>query len=62
MRTPDGKKRCVGCGKAKPANTEYFYRCRDKLQARCKPYDNLHRGQARGDGIYDQIARRRVWR
>lgn len=57
MLTADGKKICAGCRVPKPATTEFFYRCGASLQARCKPCDNAHRGQARGDGIYDRIAR-----
>lgn len=57
MLTADGRKRCPDCREEKPATLEFFYRCKDKLQQRCKPCDNLHRGQARGHGVYDRIAR-----
>lgn len=60
MKASDGKKICVGCGEPKPATTEHFYRMRsasDGLQGRCQPCDNAHRGQARGKGVYDRIAR-----
>lgn len=51
------EKRCLGCSKMLPATTEHFYKCGSWLQARCKRCDNRHRGMARGDGVYDRIAR-----
>ncbi len=53
-------KHCNGCGADKPRTTEFFYyncAASDHLQSRCKPCDNRHRGQARGAGVYDRIAR-----